>query len=366
MFSPLPRLLRSRPRLPKSAKVAVLAGILACATALVTHSSSAGHEHDVLREALRRGADRLVGMQAANGGWAAAPDAKADLAQAGTPGRALLLAYDVTNDARYFLAARRAGRAVASEVVAGRAVSVANLHFLSDLGDASGQPALADVARTAWLRAHHSTAPASGAATARRLLSLKCGGTWVAGDWRNYLLTRAADEADLARSLGHVEWADAFLLEAAGSWSPKHDHDYWASAAGGMLGALSRSQDPRARRFELAHRGMLDANQVIDGIAWNDTPYDTYVYGSETAASLAGRARNEGAVQPDSATLAGLEFLAARQAPHGGWGAVLSLVEEIAEEGDDETPAAALAAEETPLLDAQAVEALALGLGADG
>jgi hypothetical protein len=358
------RLLASPSGLPHWSRVGLVAVLLAAGTALVTHSSSEGHERDVLQESLRRGADRLVGLQQANGGWAQAPGAKADLAGSGSTGRALLMAWEVTQDPRYFLASRRAARAIAAEVAAGRGVNAANLGLLRSMGEASGQPAFGDVARAAWLQLHRSTSADAGAASARRLLSLPCRGTWTPGDWRNYLLMRAAEEADLARSLGHDAWADAFLLEAAGAWSPKHDHDYWASAAGGMLGALGRSQDPRARRYELAHRGLLETNELIDGVAWNDTPYDTYVYLSETSASLAGRIRDEGGARPRTATFAGLEFLASRQAPHGGWGAVLSVIEEVAAEGDEETAPAAEAVEESPALNALAVEALALGLGA--
>ena len=346
--------------------VAALAVLLAACFGVVVQSSSQGHERDVLEEALRRGADRLVELQSVNGAWATFPGAHPDVRQAGRTGRSLLLAYEITKDPRHLVAARRAAKAIVAELRGGRGASTGNLQLLAAIGPAIGQPSLVETARTAWTLRHGDATPERASAEARELLSLPASGTWDSGDWRNYLLLRAAEEADLARSLGHAEWADAFVIEAAGTWAPKHDHDYWASAAGAMLGSLARSQDPRAARLELAHRGLLEANEVIDGISWNDTPYDAYVYLSETAGALAGRSVQERGARVSSATFAGLEFLASRQAPHGGWGAILSLSEAAASDGEEDVAPAADAEAETPMIDAEAVEALALGLGARG
>jgi hypothetical protein len=354
------------PRLRRRAEIGALALLLASLFAAVTQSSSEGHERDVLEEALRRGADRLVELQSPEGAWSIMPGAQPDVRQAGRSGRALLLAYEITRDPRHLVAARRAARAVLAELRAGRAASTCNLQLLADVGPAVGQPSLVETARTAWTNRHGAPEPDRARAEARELLSMPVPATWDEGNWRNYLLLRAAEEADLARSLGHAAWSDAFVIEAAGAWAPKHDHDYWASAAGSMLGALARSQDPRAARLQLAHRGLLETNEVIDGVSWNDTPYDSYVYVSETAAALSGRAVQERGARERSATFAGLEFLASRQAPHGGWGAVLSLSELAANDGEEDVAPAAEAEAETPDLDAQVVQALALGLGARG
>jgi hypothetical protein len=353
-----------RVRISRGTRLLAMACTLACATAVVTHSSSQGHERDVLVESLRRGADRLVGLQGADGGWPAMSGGKPDMTQAGRSGRALLRAWEVTHDPRHYLAARKAGKAVAADLFDGRWSSCGNLEFLAELGQQTGQPAFVEAAQRAWAGHHPADTAAQGAADARELVSRKAPGGWDPGDWRNYLLIRAAEESELGRMLGHSEWADAYVVEAASTWSPKHDHDYWASAAGALLGELERSQDPRSPRLALVQRGLLEANEVADGVSWNDTPYDNYVYLTETAAALAGRARQERFVRTRSATFSGLEFLASRQAPNGGWGAILSLVGDVAEHGDDEVAPAAAAAQESPAADAQAVEALALGLGA--
>lgn len=356
----------SSPSGQRRARLGLVAFSLATAFAAVTHSSSQGHEADPLKEALRRGADRLVSLQGPDGTWTSTPGSSGDLRLAGRSGRALLLAWQVTEDPRHFVAARRAALGVGQHVREGRATSSANLLLLAELGQVAGQPSLVETARDAWMKRFQSTAAADGAGAAQQLLGTPAPAHVDQGEWRNYLLSRAAEEADLARALGHEAWSDAFLLEAATTWSPKHDHAYWTSAAGSLLGALGRSSDPRVRRLELAYGGLLESNELIDGISWNDTPYDTYVYASETAAALAGRAIHERGARVESATFAGLEFLASRQAPHGGWGEMLSLVDEVAAAGDDELAPAAAAALETPALNALVVEALALGLGARG
>lgn len=350
----------------KRLRLLVVAALLAAPFAAVTQSSNEGHERAVLEESLRRGADRLVSLQSADGLWARVEGDKGDLRQAGHVGGALLLAWQVTHDPRHFMAARRAARAIGQQVREGRGTSSGNLRLLADMGHAAGEPSLVEAARHAWISRFQSTLPADGREAARQLLATPPMGGVGEGDWRNYLLCRAAEEADLARSLGHEAWADAFLLEAAGAWAPKHDHGYWTSAAGSLLSALARSSDPAARRLEMAHRGLLESNELIDGISWNDTPYDAYVYASETASALAGRSLHERGARVGSPTFLGLEFLASRQAPHGGWGELLSLVDEVARQGDDELAPAASAALETPQLNAQVVSALALGLGARG
>ena len=56
----------------------------------------------------------------------------------------------------------------------------------------------------------------------------------------------------------------------------------------------------------------------------------------------------------------------ARQSSRGGWGEILSVLDDVALEGDEDAPPADEAVAESPDLDSQAVRALALGLGAQG
>lgn len=357
----MPRL-PSAPRHRSILRVAAVALALLAGFAVVTHSSSDGHERDRLAEAVRRGADRLVALQGEDGAWPRGLSGSTDVASAGRAGRALLVAHQVTRDPRHLRAALRAARAIFADLHGAGVMSTSNLLFIAELGRFRGEPALLQVADDAWRTAHPDESPDAAADAARQLMSSPNPTSWPDGAWRNYLLVRASEEADLARTLGHASWSDAYLVEAAGSWAPKHDHEFWASAAGSLLAELSRSSDPRVRRLELAERGLLESNQVLRGIAWNDTPYDTYVYASETAAALAGLIRNDRSVRPGTPAFEGLEFLAARQSDEGGWGSVLSLVDDVAEHGSDELSSADEAAAETPDLDAQVVRTLALSL----
>ena len=245
---------------------------------------------------------------------------------------------------------------------AGRAAGGANLQFLAELGHALGRRAMLEAAQRAWLVRYQSEDPADGREAARQLIKTENRSGWTDGAWANYLLVRVAEEAQAARALGHRAWADAYLLEAASMRAPKHDHEFWAAAAGSMLAALALCPEPEARRFELIQRGMLDVNEIDSGLSWNDTPYDTHVYSQDTAAAVEGRVMHDRRARPGSATFNGLAFLASRQAQSGGWGDTLSLLDDVAARGNDELAPADAADGETPECNAQIVRALAVAV----
>ncbi len=334
--------------LSRPARVALVALSLTLLFGVAVQSSSDGHESALFEEAARRGADRLVALQTREGTWPLALGSAGDPRRSGIAGEALLMAHRLTRDPRHLAAAERAGRALLAEVEAGRASGGSNLQFLAELGRATERPALVEAARRAWLRTYQSDDAGDAAEAARQLLTMENYSDWSDGAWGNYLLVRAAEEGRAARALGYHAWADAYLLQAASMWAPKHDHDFWASAAGSMLEALSACADPRAVRFRFAHSGLLEVNEIESGLSWNDTPYDTYLHAQETAAALEGRLMHERASRPRKSTVAGLAFVASRQAAHGGWGATLSLLDDVARRGDGDLAPADAAAEETP------------------
>src|SRR5436190_3394343 len=338
-------------------QVSVLALLLAIGFRVSVESSSRS-PNSVLNDALVRGADRLLALQRPDGLWPSELSGSGDLSGSGRSGRALLSAWKTTRDARYLAAARHAADAIVPRMPRlERAPSLGNMMFLAELSEVTGDPQFADVARQTWAKRLTVAERADGAVAAKTLLSRRNSTAWLDGTWRNYLLSRAADEVELGRLLGEKKWADDYAVAAARSWAPKRDYDFWASATSGMVLALASSDSPEARRLLDVELSMLRQDELAPGLAWSDTPYDSYVYGSETAALLRGLVATATADSRQAATDGAL-LIAARQASHGGWGEVLSLFDQVAAEGSADAPPAELAAQETPELDAHLVLAL--------
>src|SRR6185295_4477004 len=84
------------------------------------------------------------------------------------------------------------------------------------------------------------------------------------------------------------------------------------------------------------------------------TPYDTYAYTQEAAASLQGMLVSADPAARDRAR-EGLRGLALRQAPHGGWAVIVPLMPAVDPTVSGAIPDPADATEETPELDAEMV-----------
>lgn len=332
------------------AAVSLAAVALAALSTLVLHSEP-GDDAEVLRSALVRAADRLVEQQRPDGSWPAVGQGPGDLATAGRPASALLVAWRATGDARYLAAARRTGAHLEEALrPESRSATTANLLFLAELGRATRRPEL--VERAALLRARRldAGALADGAAAARALSARPNRTKWMDGAWRNYLLWHGGEAADLARAVGDPGWADAYTLELAAAWAPKHDHAWWTMGAGRALEGLAQVPGERARRLADAETSALLNNQLLPGVPWNETPYDSHVYALESAAALQGLLASG---EPEARRLAveGATWLAFQQLPEGGWSPRVSLAE-----GGDE---AQHAVDESAEVNAEVLVALA-------
>jgi hypothetical protein len=346
-----------RPRL-RRAHVGGVALAIGLAFAIVTQSSSKGHDDQRVAEAVRRGADRLLSMQRPDGTWSRELTGPGDLASSGRAARALLEAHVVTRQASYLAGATRAARAIVARLGEGRvATSPGNLIFLADYARATDQPGLMDTTERAWRERLAPGEIDDGRLAARRLLARANPTDWTDGAWHNWMLGRAGEEAELARLVGHGAWAEQFLIEAATTWAPKNDHAFWASAAGSMLEALSTSTSPEAARIREVDAWLLESNALLGGVPWNDTPYDTYAYAGETASALQGLLAHE-RITDSHSDIDAVALLVARQSSRGGWGAVLSLVDEVAERGGDGLAPADMAEGETAEIDALVVGVL--------
>lgn len=339
---------------------------LALAAAFTASTRSATETDDGLTlAALRAGADRLVALQHDDGSWGPDVDGPGSLLRSGAPARALVLAARAHDDPRYLEAARRTARALLTSLDdEPELATTANLLFLAELATEIDDEALLEATRrirTARLGHERAESPQ---ATAAAWMARRNPTRWMDGAWKNYLLWSAGDVADLARACGDEDWADAFTLEVARLWAPKHDHQWWALGAGRLAGSLARVPGAEARRLEAAQLSLIRGNELRPGLPWNDTPYDAYAYTQEAATVLSALAlaRDESARERGRL---GLRVLAARQAGHGGWGTMFSLLEHAVPEGHaDWVPPAELAAGETPEQDAAVVTALALAHGA--
>jgi hypothetical protein len=344
--------------------VRIAAAALALAISFsVSTFSSPGDGLDLLRGSLTDGADRLVELQLENGRWPRQIGGEGELSTSGRPARALLAAHAVLGHRRHLEAAELTARHLLEELAQNpRAASPANLLFLAELGNAHNREDCRRAARSGFDMLLRQKGTLSGAESAAEVLGRPNPTEWSDETWRNYLLWSAGDVAELARAVGETEWAEDFVLALAGSWVPKHDHGWYTMGAGRTLASLSRLPGDEARRLASVEAGLLRNNEVIPGIAWNETPYDAFAYTMETAASLQGLL-----VAPDvEARLAGQEgllWLARQQSSHGGWGAVFSLFEGGMKAGsEDWVPEAELAVDETPELNAEVVLALSVGL----
>ena len=336
-----------------------LAAVALIALFRVTVESSSRPSSTIVREALTAGADRLLELQRPDGLWPAELHGPGDLASSGRSARALLTAWKATRDSRYLSAASRAADSIIPRLaVAERTHSLGNLMFLAELGEVTGDTKLGEMAHQAWERRLTVAERVDGALAARTLFARKNPTAWLEGSWRNYVLGRAGDEVELARVVGEDSWADAYAVTAAQSWAPKRDYDFWGSATSGMVLALAGSESAEARRLLDVELSILRQDELAPGLIWSDSPYDSYVYASETAAVLRGLIAS-GSPEARRAAADAALLVAARQAEHGGWGEMLSLFDQVAEEGSAEVPAAALASDETPELDSQIVQALA-------
>ena len=343
-------------------RVALQVGLAALVLAALFQASveSSGRSRSVVvNDALVHGADRLVSLQRADGLWPAMLQGPGDVASSGRSARALLAAWRTTRDARYLAAARRAADAIIPRLTRDERVpSLGNMMLVAELGEITGDPRLGEIAHSAWARTFTVAERVDGSLAAHGLMSRRNSTAWLDGAWNNYLLGRAADQVELARLIGETEWADAFAVTAASSWAPKRDHDFWASATSGMTLALAGSQSTEGRRLLEVELSILRGDELSAGLVWSDSPYDSYVYASESADVLRGLVASDDRDARQAASEAAL-LIAARQASHGGWGEVLSLFDQVADQGSADAPAAELAAGETPELDAAVVLALA-------
>jgi hypothetical protein len=320
---------------------------------------------DTFNLALRQVADRLVALQRPDGSWPVQVAGSGDLATSGRPARALLVAHELLRDPRYLRAAEVTADAIARSVKSSRRLaSTGNLLLLAEMGRAGARPdlvALAAEMRAAQLRTRGGS---TAAGSAVELMGRENRTAWLDGAWRNYLLWHGGEMVELARAVGDDSWADSFAIAVAGSWAPKRDHAWWTMGAGRMLEALAPVDNPEAQRLAEAELGALRNNELMPGLPWNDTPYDSYVYTMESAAALQGMiaSRNSDARE---AALAGLAELVRRQAPTGGWAATLSLLRAQAVPGQSEGVAAPeLGLDETPELDAEMALTLAAAIRA--
>lgn len=342
-------------------RLAGVAALLAVAFHVSVESSSRLSDA-IVREALHRGADRLIALQRPDGLWSVDLVGPGDIASSGRCGRALVAAWRTTRDPAHLAAAMRTAEALLPRVPHGEAAaSLGNLMFLVEIGRVSGEREFERTARDAWERRFTGAERLDGALVGRNLMARPNMTTWLEGSWRNFLLGRAADEAELARLLGKDEWAEALAVAAARSWAPKHDYEFWATATGGVIVALGQStsvEGMRLREFELS---LLRQDEIAPGLPWSDTPYDSSVCTYETAGALRGLIASR---RPDARAAAqeAAVLVAMRQASNGGWGSSLALFDQIAEQGSCDAPAAELAAGELPEIDAQIVLALAESL----
>lgn len=358
---------RARSHVPsrrRRLRLAVTALVLATGFSVVTHPSSP-EDRVRLARALERGANRLVQLQRPDGSWPDDSRRAGDLRSAGRPARALVVAHEVHPDPRYLEAAELTARTLVRALPQNRRLAnTQNLLFLAHFGAATGRPDLVDLARhlrrqTLERKGHEDPVVAAEALAARENPT-----RWLDGAWRNYLLWSAGETVDLARAVGDHEWADRFAVAVASDWAPKHDYKWWTMGAGRMLEALARVPGPEARRLASVQLAALTNNELLPGIAWNDTPYDTHVYAQETASALQGLlASNEPGAHERA--VEGLLFLASRQAPDGGWASTLSLLDvQLAPGESGYVPPAELALDESAEQDAEIVLSLAMGLGA--
>jgi hypothetical protein len=356
------------PLLPRPATLAqrlrVAIATLALAIAFSASTiSSPGDGLDLLRGSLLSGANRLVELQQSDGTWPQGLGGNGELSTSGRPARALLAAHAVLGHRHHLAAAERTAELILSQLGRNpRAASPANLLFLAEFGHAQGRSDCLEAARTAFADFRQSLGGSDGAATAQATLARKNPTRWTDGAWRNYLLWSSGEIAELAHAVGQSEWAEDFSIGLAETWVPKHDHGWYVMGAGRTLASLSRLPGENARRLAAVETALLRNNEMIPGIAWNETPYDAFAYTMETAASLQGLL-----VAPDvEARLAGqqgLLWLARQQSSQGGWGATFSVFEGgVRETSQDWVPEAELAVDETPELDAQVVLALSIGL----
>ena len=185
---------------------------------------------------------------------------------------------------------------------------------------------------------------------------------WLDGGWNNYLLWIASEVSRAARAVGETEWAAVHAETAAGLWVPKDDHACWVMACGSTLESLSPVRRAEARRIADVELALLRRSEVLHGLPWHDTPYDTHAYTVEAARMIQGF---QSVADPDALDAAerGLRFLVSRQSSHGGWGSTLSLLDvEIDPDQPGWVPPHELATGETPEADAEVVLALARGL----
>jgi hypothetical protein len=351
-----------KPTSRRRLRLAAAATLLLAVFSVVTYSAPQGDD-ETLRLSLRRAADRLVALQRPDGTWPRTVGGQGDMATSGRPARALLHAHALTGNRRYLEAATLTADTLARELKATRRhATVGNLIFLAEVSRAASRPDLLDLAGTLH-RAHaKERSTADGASAAHELVSRPNHTTWLDGAWRNYLLWHGGEVAELARALGDDAWADDFTLALARSWAPKHDYAWWTMGAGRMLEALSVVEGPEARRLAEAELAALRRNEVMPGLPWNDTPYDTYVYAMEAAASVQGLLRSHDA-EARRAARQGLVELCRLQAPSGGWGSTLSLLPGPLTVGSPEwVPDAEMAIDETPELDAEMVLTLVMSL----
>jgi hypothetical protein len=356
LFGPGPGTLRGRLRIIGSALV------LTCLFSASTVSSP-GDGLDLLRVSLKSGADRLVELQLPDGGWPRSLGGESETAITGRPARALLAAHAVLGDPAHLAAADRAADHLLARLGRDpRAARPVNLLFLAELGRAADRADCLAAARRAFERDLVERGRPDGGAAAHELLARPNPTKWSDEGWRNYLMWSAGDLAALSRAVGHERWSDAFVVGLAATRVPKHDHGWYAMGAGRTLASLSAVPGPAARRLAQVQAGLLRNNEVLPGIPWNETPYDSFAYTLETAAVLGGLL-----VAPDGesrlAAQDGLLWLARQQSPTGGWGATFSLFAGGLTAGaGDWVPEAELAVDETPELDAEVVLALAGGL----
>ena len=349
-------------RAARRVRLGLVALGLAVAFSVATYSSPSD-DQQLLRDALRRGADRLVAMQLPDGSWPGQiGSTDGDLARSGRLGRALLSAHAVLQDDRHLEAASRCADALAAQVERSpRIASVSNLLFLAQFGRTMNRPELVDVVRSVRTKQLVLRGTSNPLDAARELVSRPNRTVWTDGAWRNYLLWHAGEHAELARTVGATEWAEQFVVTVGESWAPKHDFAWWALGSGRLLRELSRVPGERARRLAAVHLESLRESELLPGLPWNETPYDTFVFAQESAAVLDGMIASR---DPEARrrALVGLRVVALRQAPHGGWGAELALADAPPVPGAFAVPPAELAVRETLEVDAEIVSAIAHGL----
>lgn len=359
---PLVPLLSRPATLAKRLRIAFATLALAIAFSASTFSSP-GDGLDLLRSSLKSGADRLVDLQLEDGTWPQGVSGPGELSTSGRPARALLAAHAVLGQRSHLEAAGRTAELLLAELGRNpRAATPANLLFLADFGRHQGRSDCLEAARDSFGRYLDSLGTRDGAGAAAATLNRPNPTQWSDGAWRNYLTWSSGEVAELAVAVGRTEWAADFSVGLAAGWVPKHDHGWYAMGAGRNLAALSRVPGEKARRLATVQTALLRNNEMIPGIAWNETPYDAFAYTLEAAASLQGLLVSAD-VEARLAAQEGLTWLARQQSSHGGWGSTFSVFEGgVRETSQDWVPDAELAADETPALDAEVVLALCVGL----